>query len=104
LPGLPHLLTLWGWLLPGPVSAAPAPPWRTAIFAAVCPFPYFFETSPWTLAAATVFAVVGVHVAASFEPPAVHRVRWDVVLLGFTPASADVVSLAPTEARTAFLA
>ena len=85
---MPHADTLCGWLLPGPVSIAPLPPRLTAICAAVIELPYRFETLPLTVAAATLFAPTGEHVAAPVVPPTeqcVHMVEF-VLLLGLTPA------------------
>ena len=90
---MPHADTLCGWLLPGPVSIAPLPPRLTAICAAVIELPYRFETLPLTVAAATLFAPTGEHVAAPVVPPTeqcVHMVEF-VLLLGLFITILDFV-------------
>jgi len=79
--------TLCGWLFPGPVMSVPAgAPRETAIWAAVLPLPYRFETSGPTFGV----PACAVHVAAPGDPPVRQCVQCVVVELGFTPACADV--------------
>lgn len=83
-----HGATLCGWLLPGPYKVAPFPPRETAICAAVFPFPYHFDASPWPFEVA--FVSVDAQVVAPIEPPAVHDVLFCVLLDGFTPDDAEL--------------
>jgi hypothetical protein len=78
--GLPHAVTLCGWLLPGPWMSVPdGAPRSFAIYAAVLPLPYRFEASLFD-------DVVDVHVAElSWPPPVEQSVFLCVVLLGFSP-------------------
>ena len=82
--GLPHAVTLCGWLLPGPVISVPfGAPRPTAICAAVLPLPYRLETSAFVAGVPACAVQLAVPVPA---PPVRQWVHFVVVLLGLTPA------------------
>jgi hypothetical protein len=90
--GLPHAVTLCGWLLPGPVIVVPSgAPRLTAIWAAVWPLPYRFETSDLPPGVPWAAVQLALPVPA---PPVVQCVHLLVVLLGFRPGLDSVPSLA----------
>ena len=79
--GLPQTVTLWGWLLPGPVITVPfGAPRLTAICAAVRPLPYRFEASAGEPAVPFEQVVFG---------PTTQCVQCFVVGPGFTPGAAE---------------